>query len=165
MIFITTYNENWPKLFEQEKTLLTKGLAKWIVSIEHIGSTAIPSACAKPIIDIVIGVTLLNDQDMIKAMLKHDYDYKQVHESVMPERRYFKKKCENIAFNVHIVKYQSDFYKNTVLFRNILRDDAAILKQYVELKFKLAKIYDDEAEFANAKTEFVLRILSEHKNK
>jgi GrpB-like predicted nucleotidyltransferase (UPF0157 family) len=48
---------NWPKLFDEEKTVLLAALGgEDVLAIEHFGSTAIPALAAKPIIDILIAV-------------------------------------------------------------------------------------------------------------
>ncbi len=48
---------NWPRLFDEEKTVLLAALGgEDVLAIEHFGSTAIAALAAKPIIDILIAV-------------------------------------------------------------------------------------------------------------
>ena len=58
---LTVHQDEW--IDEAENTIkeLKKLLGDTAIDIQHIGSTAIPSIHAKPIIDIVIGVRELND--------------------------------------------------------------------------------------------------------
>ncbi len=61
-IIIENYNPQWPALFEQEAKVLTKTLNNQnVIAIEHFGSTAIPGLRAKPIIDIMVLVTSLEE--------------------------------------------------------------------------------------------------------
>lgn len=49
------YNPAWQKLYQEEAKLLYSAIGKYILDIQHVGSTSIPGAKAKPIIDIAIG--------------------------------------------------------------------------------------------------------------
>ena len=61
-IRIEPYDPDWPKRFLDEAMSLEGALRQWMVgSIEHIGSTAVPGLCAKPVIDIMIPVHSLED--------------------------------------------------------------------------------------------------------
>lgn len=88
------------------------------------------------------------------------YEYKQEHESTMPDRRYFKKKTPSAAYNVHLVEAGNNFYYESILFRDILRTVSEVFEEYQKLKIELAKSYNDENEYALAKTEFVLNVLN-----
>ena len=122
MILIKKYNGNWPKLFDLEKERLQKYLQPWIVSIEHVGSTSIPSLSAKPIIDILIGVMSLNivDRYVVPLMLELGYRYIKEYEITMPNRRYFKLTSSVINYNIHIVNVDSAFYNKVTSFKKIL---------------------------------------------
>lgn len=53
---LSKFNKNWHKRFLKEKNLLSNVLKDFNVKIEHIGSTSIIGARAKPIIDISVGL-------------------------------------------------------------------------------------------------------------
>src|SRR6266567_4638509 len=53
----------WPALALHESTRLAGVLGDNLVAIEHIGSTAIPGICAKPIIDLLPTVHSLSVAD------------------------------------------------------------------------------------------------------
>ncbi|MBK8049292.1 MAG: GrpB family protein [Anaerolineales bacterium] len=53
---LVEYDPCWPLAFALEEQRLRAVLDGRIVAIEHHGSTAVPGLCAKPIIDILIGV-------------------------------------------------------------------------------------------------------------
>ena len=43
------YNPQWPAIYEEEKARLLAAIEDKVVAIEHVGSTAVPGVCAKPI--------------------------------------------------------------------------------------------------------------------
>jgi len=53
---ITDYNPAWPRQFELERASLSRVFAGTDALLEHMGSTAVPGLCAKPVIDIMLGV-------------------------------------------------------------------------------------------------------------
>lgn len=76
-IHIEPYDLEWPKKFADEVHALRRVLDKnQIVSVEHVGSTAIVGLSAKPIIDILIGVkSLLDAKKFIPILEKLGYSY------------------------------------------------------------------------------------------
>jgi len=58
-IVVSEYNPAWPATFEQERTSLHTALGPLVLTIEHIGSTAVPGLAAKPIIDLQLSVRSL----------------------------------------------------------------------------------------------------------
>jgi len=55
----------WSDAFELERARLLAVVPGVFVQIEHIGSTAIPGLAAKPIIDLLAGLALLDDVDAL----------------------------------------------------------------------------------------------------
>lgn len=73
---IEEYNPEWKNAFEKEKTLLKKHLQDYDVNIQHVSSTSIVGCCAKPIIDIAIGVESLEyAEQLIPALRNMGYTY------------------------------------------------------------------------------------------
>ena len=60
-VIILPYDPRWPLQFEEEKSHIVADIGAFTLSIEHIGSTAVPGLAAKPVIDILIGVRSLED--------------------------------------------------------------------------------------------------------
>src|SRR5688572_16385776 len=85
-VHIVPYNEDWPSMFEAERTVLLDAIGPWLVagSIEHIGSTAIPGVAAKPVIDIMAGVESLDGSREALAVLdRYKYCYAPYRNEVM----------------------------------------------------------------------------------
>ena len=54
MVAIVRYDERWPSEFDRIAAVLRGALAAHAVSIDHIGSTAVPGLGAKDVIDVQI---------------------------------------------------------------------------------------------------------------
>ncbi|WP_051962657.1 GrpB family protein [Mesoaciditoga lauensis] len=98
-VVIEEYNPEWPKMFENEKQRINALSEN--VSVEHIGSTSVEGACAKPIIDILVGVKKLEAAaELIKKLQTLDYEYIPEFEKEIPDRRYL----QRTGFHIHIAK-------------------------------------------------------------
>ena len=160
-ITLIDYDPSWPIQFEQEKKQLIRVLPSEII-IKHIGSTSIPGLVAKTVFDIMIGVPSLEiaDQQCIEVIKELGYTYVPEYEKHVPERRYFRKiNKEGIStHHIHLVKYDSAWWKRHIQFRDYLRQHPDAAQEYAELKKDLASKFSDTNEYANAKTEFVKQI-------
>src|SRR6516164_2274324 len=60
-VIIVDYDPHWPDLFEELRAPVAAALGDLVVSVEHIGSTAVPGLEAKPIIDMDVVVPSVAD--------------------------------------------------------------------------------------------------------
>src|SRR5258705_5758483 len=77
-IAIVQYRAEWPTMFRDEAELLRTKLPWHIIKrIEHFGSTAVPGLAAKPIVDMLVEVSSLEEtQRKVVSVLEADgYDY------------------------------------------------------------------------------------------
>ncbi|MHA2365866.1 MAG: GrpB family protein [Candidatus Hodarchaeales archaeon] len=157
-ITIVEYDSQWPERYQKEKKLINSVIDKWILTIEHIGSTAVTELGAKPIIDIMIGIESLEKAKYCFAPLESiGYKYIPKHESSIPERRYFNKGPDNCrTHHLHMVELNSEFWTRHLLFRDYLRSHPETKKEYYTLKKKLAKKYRTNTRaYTDAKTKFI----------
>ena len=178
------YNPKWQFIFEIEKEKLLNVLGFNGIEIEHIGSTSIHDICSKPVIDIMIGVEKDEQLDSnINKILTLGYTYVQKYEIYLPFRRYFfkledsdiqipkiigfhdpdiDKGNHNDRFHIHMVKINSDFWIDQLLFRNYLRNNNNAKKEYENVKKSLAKReWDNINEYAEAKSDCISKLLEE----
>jgi GrpB-like predicted nucleotidyltransferase (UPF0157 family) len=181
------YNPKWKSFFEIEKEGLLNVLDSNRIKIEHIGSTSIPDICSKPVIDIMIGVEKEKQLDRnVNKIITLGYTYVQKYEIFMPFRRYFFKlenpdiQLPNIigfddpdinkgnhkdSFHIHMVKINSDFWINQLIFRNYLRNNKDARIEYENVKKSLAKMeWDSINDYAEAKSNCILKLLEKGKN-
>ena len=160
-VAVVPYSASWPQQFNQERQRLLAACAGLDVRIEHIGSTAIPGMPAKPILDINLGVTDPSHiAQLIPLLASSGYSY-------MPERvfadRIFLPKGPEAGRTHHLNIVTIDCpsgWAVPIQFRDYLRANKHVARQYAELKLALAAKYShDRAGYTKGKEDFILQIL------
>jgi aminoglycoside 6'-N-acetyltransferase len=159
-IEICNYEEIWPSKAQSEIDRL-KLLFNfpWIDKIKHFGSTAIVNIKAKPIIDIMIGVTDLElAKRLIPILEKNGYGYWS--ENPKKDRMFFVKGIPDLGqkreYHVHIFKNDSYEYMVRPFFAEYLNNHPEVAINYENLKLKLADQYrTDRSAYTLAKGAFV----------
>ena len=141
-VILEEHNDEWEIVANKTIILLKKILNNSLVNIEHVGSTAIKSICAKPIIDLVIGVNDFNDIFKYNEILEQKgFSFRgQDH----PEQYLYVCGHGNfITHHIHVVLYDSIYWHNYLNMRDYLNDNLEDAKRYDALKRMLAKEYGD----------------------
>ncbi len=165
-VVVVPYNPDWPRMFEHEKNHLLNCLPnKLIRRIEHFGSTAIPNLPAKPIIDILVEVTFLEEtkRTIVPILESQGYDYfwrPTWGDNVPPFYAWFIKRDSKGKRTHHIHMVENDFeHWDRLLFRDYLIEFPDIAKEYQDLKLRLARDYpNDRVVYTKEKTEFIVRL-------
>jgi len=160
-VIIVPYDSGWPRQFEEERAILETIFTASQVTIEHVGSTAVPGLGGKPVIDIMVGLSLLAEAEGRTAALEiAGYEYVQKYEMQLPERRYFRKpRTGPRMFHLHCVIRESDFWIRHLAFRDYLRAHPEAAGAYHELKQELSVRVKKE-EYTEAKSSFIENILN-----
>lgn len=161
-ITVVPYDSGWPGLFEAEADFLRRTLPRHLLRrIEHFGSTAVPALAAKPIIDILIEVTSLEEtQKHIVPMLtvqRYDYFWRT---DVQPPYAWFIKRDpeHRRTHHLHFVEANSALWER-LLFRDYLRLFPDEARRYAELKVSLANEFpNDRVAYSQGKTEFIIAV-------
>lgn len=159
-IHVVSYDPAWPALFEREKASLEVLIAPWRLGpIEHIGSTAVAGLCAKPVIDVMVGVSSLVHSEPAKEVLcANGYQYSDYRRDVT--HWFCKPSFELRTHHVHLVPFDSAHWQARLRFRDILRSDPAIAAEYAALKLDLAKTFEfDREAYTEGKGPFINRVL------
>jgi GrpB-like predicted nucleotidyltransferase (UPF0157 family)/AraC-like DNA-binding protein len=160
-IILEPYDRHWPARFEIERQVLESALQPWLAGpIEHVGSTAVPGLTAKPIIDIMAAVSdLASSKPAIEAVAPLGYCYAPYKADVM---HWFCKPNPFVrSHHLHMVPFGSRLWQERIAFREALRTDADVRRQYMELKAALAAKYRDDREgYTEGKTEFIKSVLT-----
>jgi GrpB-like predicted nucleotidyltransferase (UPF0157 family) len=160
-VIVMPYDPDWPRRFYQESVVLGAVFAGIEAAIEHVGSTAVPGLGAKPVIDVMVGLSDLAEAEArIAALEAAGYRYVQKYEEQLPERRYFRKpRVGPRAYHLHCVVKESGFWVRHLAFRDYLRAHPESAAAYYELKRELAARFSKE-EYTEAKSPFIERILA-----
>lgn len=145
IVQLEPHDKQWDEAAIQTIKKLKSILGDDAIDIQHIGSTAIPVIKAKPIIDIVVGVT-----DFDKVML-HNEQLRQVGifyrgSDVERQLLYVMGDMENDTrtHHIHIVKWNGTEWKNYIHFRDYLNDNENMALQYQKVKEELESKYADD---------------------
>ncbi|WP_088012387.1 GrpB family protein [Gottfriedia acidiceleris] len=156
-VLIKNYDPNWELQFEEEKGKILSVIPKKIIQIEHIGCTSIKGLGAKPIIDMMIGVTKLEDfEELIQPLSTIDFEY--VSKPELTDRRFFRKELwGHGTCHLHICEHKSKEWIEKLLFRDYLRENPKVAKNYLNLKKNLAKEYQYDCQTYTKKKEPFIR--------
>ena len=165
-VTISQYNPDWPQMFELEKEHLLSCLPNELIKrIEHFGSTAVPSLSAKPIIDMLVEITSLEEtkQKIVPILEGQGYDYfwrPTFGDDTPPFYSWFIKRDSKGNRTHHIHMMENDFeHWERLLFRNYLIKHPDVAQEYQDLKLRLSNDYpNDRIAYTNGKTEFIVRI-------
>ena len=89
------YDPRWPGRFLAEAARVSRVLGDCVVAIHHIGSTAVPNLCAKPVIDILVQVSSLSIFDRQSKVLR-PLGYESRGEYGLSGRRFFRKEMRSV---------------------------------------------------------------------
>lgn len=158
-VIIEDYDTKWPHLFETLRSRIAAVLNELAVSIEHVGSTAVPGLAAKPVIDIDVLLRSSTDLPLVIARLA-ELGYEHRGDLGVSGREAFRARPGAVQHHLYVCPPDSCEYKRHIAFRNYLRTHAAEADDYALLKRKLAHKFGSNREGYNqAKNEFVQRIL------
>lgn len=159
-IILEKYNPEWPDYFLEERAKIEKTLGHLIVKIEHIGSTAIPGMGGKPIIDILIGVEEKEDAEKcIPLLASIGYAFDPDRPEDLPERKSLDKRDKGIKIHLYIVDINSDYWICHILFRDHLRANPEVAREYNKLKIELVKKYRyDREAYSKGKAKFIKKV-------
>ncbi len=134
---VVPYNEEWPKLFQQEAVLIRQVLEPEIIDIHHIGSTSVPGLHAKPIIDMIPVVKSISNVDNYTKSME-DIGYEALGENGLPGRRYFRKGGDERTHHIHVYEEGHPDIERHLAFRDYVRSHPEHLHAYGQLKLALA---------------------------
>ena len=159
-ISVVDYDEAWPQRFESLSSLIGAAVGEIALSIEHVGSTAVPGLAAKPIIDIDVVVL---DQDVgvgIARLAAAGYEHEG--EAGVPGREAFRRPPDSPAHHLYLCRSTSLALANHLAIRDCLRANPPVAQAYGDLKKRLAlEFAHDRAGYVEAKSAFLLAVLRE----
>lgn len=153
---VVDYNPDWPNIYEAERELILGTTDFQIVELEHIGSTAIPSQRAKPIVDMMAAIYNLNEFGTLLPAL-HNLGYQLIETGM--RHRFFLRKQERLrgqVFHLHVVELSTWSTRKERLMRDYLLKHPEDVEAYGALKDRLAATYPGNSlEYTRAKTDFI----------
>src|SRR5438105_6685564 len=155
---IVPYDPEWPLLFEAEARRLYSALAPLSIVLEHTGSTSVPGLAAKPVLDILGGVTEGESvEPYVVKLIRAGYVHRG--DQGIPGREFFRR-GEPRAYHLHLAHIRGAFWREHLAFRDYLRTHPEIRDEYAELKRTLAARFSfDRERYVEGKGAFVRRVI------
>lgn len=163
LLELVAYDPEWGAFFNKEKNKIRKTVGQFTLAIEHIGSTSIKDMCAKPIIDIAIGLEKYDDGfKCVEGLSKIGYLY--LGEHGVPGRHFLRTDSDVVKCHIHMYEITSAEWENHILFRDYLSNHEKEAKEYASLKNDLVKQFGNNREkYTETKAEFINNILKKAK--
>ena len=153
------HSAEWDRSAQEMLAKLRALLRGTLSDAQHIGSTAVPGICAKPIIDLAAGVRDFQELLSCNALLAENgilyrgQDFPRQHLYV----------CGTADFrthHIHAVMYRSAEWFDYLGLRDYLLANPADAARYDALKRALAQQYpDDRAAYTAGKAELIAELL------
>lgn len=159
---------------------LKKILGDIAAETAHVGSTAVNTIMAKPIIDIALAVPDFTDiigyngklelhgfyyryaTDNFNHILRGEIDFtKNIRQLLYACGGYYNGSDKLQTHFIHVVKTESIEWRNYIKFRDYLNTHPLVAKEYENLKIMLYQKYaDSREEYTAHKHDFIQRILN-----
>jgi GrpB-like predicted nucleotidyltransferase (UPF0157 family) len=134
---LAEYDPAWVARFQAEAALLGDALGESARRIEHVGSTSVPGLAGKPTIDIAVGVDTLDLSPHHRERMAGAGFVFQPDEDRPWERRFVKGEEFPREVIVHVVEWDGPKWCEFIRFRNALRADPELAREYEQLKRRL----------------------------
>lgn len=152
-IFLTEHRDCWKEWYAEEKAFLEKTLPQ-AVRISHIGSTAVSTIQAKPIIDLLVEVPRDCDLVAVGALLEGRYlCMSRGADRLSFNKGYTEAGFAERVFHLHL-RYSGDH--DELYFRDYLIEYPDVAHEYENLKLMLWKKFEHDRDgYTSAKAGFV----------
>jgi GrpB-like predicted nucleotidyltransferase (UPF0157 family) len=151
----------WAGMAQAEHARLKAVLGEVLVSVEHIGSTAIPGIKAKPVVDLIPLVTDLDALDASKDAVTA-LGYLWYGEYGLPGRRYcllVDPQTDKRKFQLHCWQADDPQVARHLAFRDYLRAYPAIAREYEAEKIRAASVVSHDVNLYNdEKNDWIKRV-------
>ena len=155
---VVSHQEEWAQMFQDECEKLLGVFGNEVMNIYHIGSTAIPTIHAKPVIDMLVEVKRLDRVDERNGDMK-SIGYEAMGAYGMAKRRFFMKGGDRRTHHVHVFQHGNDEITRHVLFRDYMIAHPKEAHKYNQLKKRLAKVFPNGmAEYIEGKNKYIKEI-------
>ncbi len=153
------HNKKWNEEFLKVKKELQRVWDGNVLDIQHVGSTAIPAICAKPILDVAVKLKSIKlmDKECMKSL---GYDYCGERQGNSNYHLFVLRDEQQLSLrHIHCYDKAEQEFDLLVAFRDYLNKNDNIAVQYEKLKKELAEKYpNDRNAYTKGKEEFIKSI-------
>ena len=162
-VALLEHDPRWEEWARQLMQTLREVLGPTALDIRHVGSTAISGICAKPIVDIAVGVA---DPSVLEG-----FEPALAQRGIILRTRASDEEGgwllvtgdfarDTRTSHIHVVAYEGKAWHNYIDFRDYLNHCEAAAREYEQRKLALAAQYPDDREsYTRGKAELIARLL------
>ncbi len=166
-VMLCAHEKEWETEAQSTVILLKQILGTAVNDIQHVGSTAIPSIKAKPIIDIAVstddfGKVLSAAEELEREGFYYRPNANLGEQLLFACGSYYNGTGDLQTHFIHIVKTGSMEWINYINFRNYLNKTPSAAKEYEKLKLSLAEANPTDSgreKYLNGKHDFIVYTL------
>lgn len=155
------HQEEWHRLAQDAAAQLKAILGETALDIQHVGSTAIATVHAKPIIDIAVGVRALEDvRPYMSKLAARGIAFRG--EDVPGQLLFVMGDFERNTrtHHIHVVPLGGDAWNGYISFRDYLNAFPEEAKKYDAQKMRLAGLYaSDRKRYTTGKQQLIAELL------
>ena len=157
---VVPYDVSWIKNFLDIKNYILKVLDKLVLSIEHVGSTAVCGLWAKPIIDIDVVIKNYSVlSDVVVALSSIGYKHEGDLGIYGREAFTYEGKVHLQKHHLYVCPKDSVELRKHMAFRDYLRNHPEDVLEYSQKKQQGAKLYPYDVErYVEYKSFFIKKI-------
>ena len=166
-IRLAPYDPVWPERYAELEAEIKAAMPRMLMQrITHIGSTAVPGLSAKPVIDVQVEVSDLEEVrcEVVPRMeaLGYEFIWRPTMGDAAPFYAWFIKRDDHGARYAHVHMVQpGQASVDRIVFRDHLREHPELRDRYEALKHDLAQRFpNDRAAYTQHKTDFVNEVLA-----
>lgn len=162
---LVSHDPSWPARYEAEAERLAAALpAGLVLRMEHFGSTAVPGLIAKPVIDILVAVSDIEEARAEAVAPLEALGYAFWADNPRRDRLFFVKglppRAPRRTHHVHMMEPSAAMW-DMLLIRDILREDPEEAARYAGLKRELAVRHRRDREaYTAAKSAYLAAMLA-----
>jgi len=161
---LVPHDPRWDRQAQEESELLAKVLGQLLKAVHPIGSTAIPTIVAKPILDLLPVVSSLSELDQLRErMAEIGYQWRGAYG--LPGRRYFTKAdpvTGRKRIHLHCYKVGSPEIDRHLAFRDYLLDRPDLARAYQQEKVRCQQIHPNDSQaYSQCKSDWIKRVEAE----
>jgi GrpB-like predicted nucleotidyltransferase (UPF0157 family) len=159
-VSVVPYDPRWPALFAVAAREIRDTLGPAALSVDHVGSTAVPGLCAKPVLDILVTIPdFAQGLELVQPLAGLGYEFRPGEE--IPDRHYFRRRRGEVrTHHLSLAEPTSHHRRVTLAFRDALRADPHLAREYAALKLELARRFPrDRDAYLDGKAAFVARVV------
>ena len=161
---LSAARREWRELAEELAETIRQALDHDAVSVEHVGSSAVPGLAAKPIIDLAVGLRRPVPLESLRTSLEQvGYQFRGDAGDQGGLVFVLEDQPKHRVVHLHVVDHGGEQWHRYLSFRDLLLMNADARERYERTKRELAKRFpNDRKAYSAAKQSLVSSLLEQH---